>query len=153
MYYISVTRRERSMFRLEKKFRFEAAHMLPYHDGKCRRLHGHSWVGVVVVEGEELYPLGAKRSMLMDFGDLSALVNPLVERYLDHYYLNDSLDITNPTSEEIARWLFNQLATALQVAWSGDGIRVAEVRIEETCTSAASYRPSCSTPSPPRSEP
>lgn len=143
------------MFRLEKKFRFEAAHVLPYHDGKCRRLHGHSWVGTVLIEGEELKERGAKAGMLLDFGMLSEVVNPIVEQYLDHYYLNDSLDKfgigQRPTSEEIARWMFLQVEDRFRVL-SVENAKLVEVRIEETCTSAASYRPSCSTPNPPRSE-
>lgn len=54
------------MFRLEKTFRFEASHQLPKHDGKCARLHGHSWVGRVVIEGPDLIGDGAKAGMLQD---------------------------------------------------------------------------------------
>jgi 6-pyruvoyltetrahydropterin/6-carboxytetrahydropterin synthase len=45
---------------LAKEFRFEAAHQLPYHDGKCARLHGHSWHGVVYVAGDTLVEKVAK---------------------------------------------------------------------------------------------
>lgn len=127
------------MFRLEKRFRFEAAHYLPHHDGKCARLHGHSWVGTLIVEGEGLQDSGVdeknpKAGMVMDFGDLSAVINPLVEEYLDHQYLNLSIqELVSPTSEELARWVYNQLKGSLPL--------LAAVRIEETCTSAAEYRP------------
>lgn len=121
------------MFRLEKTFRFEASHQLPKHDGKCARLHGHSWVGRVVIEGPDLIGDGAKAGMLQDYGDLSAVVKPLVDGYLDHWHLNDSTGLENPTSEELARWIFHKLKASLPL--------LTEVQIEETCTSKAIYRP------------
>ena len=51
------------MFRLEKEFSFEASHQLPLHDGKCARLHGHSWKGRIIIEGEELATTGPKSGM------------------------------------------------------------------------------------------
>ena len=120
------------MFRLEKEFRFEAAHQLPNHDGKCRRLHGHSWVGRIIVEGPDLHVEGAKAGMLIDYGDLSAMVKPLVEKSLDHYHLNESTGLNNPTSEELARWVYNQLKPDLPL--------LTAVQIDETCTSRAEYR-------------
>jgi 6-pyruvoyltetrahydropterin/6-carboxytetrahydropterin synthase len=45
-------------FTLKERFSFEAAHFLPLHDGKCRRLHGHSWVGWVEICGADLPPEG-----------------------------------------------------------------------------------------------
>lgn len=121
------------MYRLEKKFRFEAAHLLPDHDGKCARLHGHSWVGTLVVEGAQLLKSGPKASMLIDYGDLSRAIEPLLERYLDHHYLNQTLGLRSPTSEEIARWVFARLKPVLPT--------LTEVVIEETCTSRCTYRP------------
>lgn len=120
------------MFRLEKQFRFEAAHQLPHHDGKCARLHGHSWVGTVIVEGENLCEIGAKRGMIIDYGDLSEVVKPLVEKYLDHWNLNDTTGLENPTSEEIARWVYWKLRPMVP--------QLVAVRIEETCTARCEYR-------------
>lgn len=127
------------MFKCEKVVRFEAAHKLPYHDGKCRRLHGHSWVAIIICEGEELCQIGAKQGMLIDFGDVKEQAQALVDNYLDHYYLNETLapfGILNPTSEEIARWMFNQLRPNLP--------QLIEIQVAETCTSRAVYRPSIS---------
>lgn len=127
------------MFRLEKQFRFEAAHKLPDHDGKCARLHGHSWVGTLVVEGPSLVPGGAKAGMLVDFGDLSNIVRPLLDGYLDHHYLNETLEMVAPTSERVAEWVFQRLGRL--VFDRASGVQLVCVRIEETCTSAAEFRP------------
>ena len=67
----------------------------------------------------------------MDFGDIKAAIEHDVAALLDHQYLNDTLPMENPTSEEIARYLFDRW----QIPLSG----LVSVRIEETCTSAAEY--------------
>lgn len=127
-------------WQLQKDFRFESAHKLPNHDGKCARLHGHSWLGTVFLEGNALEPDGPKAGMVLDYGDVKAALEPIVER-LDHNYLNEILD--NPTSEEIARWVFHQLRDALDGEGSGrvsgQRIRVIAVRIEETCTARCTF--------------
>ena len=119
------------MFILRKQFRFQASHKLPGHDGKCARLHGHSWIGYIEIQGEELIEGGAKAGMLLDYGDIGAVVKPIVDDYLDHWHLNDSTGLENPTSEEIARWMFEKLAVLSPIA----------IIIEETCTSRCEYRP------------
>jgi len=115
---------------LEKKFRFEAAHFLPFYDGKCRRLHGHSWRGAVILRGRALKERGPEKGMLADFGRIKLSLDPLVEDFLDHRLLNDFLE--NPTCEELARWLYDRLV--------GDIPWLDAVRIEETCTSACTFR-------------
>lgn len=119
------------MWSVSKKFTFEAAHKLPHHDGKCQRLHGHSWVGVVNVVGHSLIPDGAKRGMVIDYSDIKKVVTPIVNEYLDHHYLNESLELESPTSEAVAQWLFNQLRDKL------NGLQ--SVEIHETCTSRCVY--------------
>jgi 6-pyruvoyltetrahydropterin/6-carboxytetrahydropterin synthase len=117
---------------LAKEFRFEAAHKLPYHDGKCSRLHGHSWRGVVYVAGDTLVAKGAKQGMVMDYSDIKKYLNPLLDNYLDHYYLNESMGLESPTSEEIAAWIYEKLE---QAGLAG----LTAVRIDETCTSICLY--------------
>lgn len=130
------------MFRLEKDFRFEASHRLPSHDGKCSRLHGHSWKGTLVIEAPEaaLKRDGPKAGMVKDFGDLSLIMNHLIDTYLDHHHLNETTGLVNPTCEEIARWVFNMVAPKLEQPEQGRRLLVAVI-IEETCTSRAEYRP------------
>ncbi|OKH18771.1 6-carboxytetrahydropterin synthase QueD [[Limnothrix rosea] IAM M-220] len=119
-------------WQLYKEFRFEAAHRLPHHDGKCARLHGHSWVCRVYIRGDRLIESGAKQGMLMDFSDLKSSMKPLLEDYLDHYYLNETLEMESPTSEAIAKWIYEQLEAKKLMG-------LCAVEILETCTSGCIY--------------
>ena len=117
---------------LAKEFRFEAAHKLPNHDGKCARLHGHSWRGVVYVAGNALVENGPQEGMVIDYGTIKSYLQPLVDGYLDHYYLNESTGLQSPTSENIAKWIYDRLQAA--------GLPgLVAVRIDETCTSVCLY--------------
>ena len=119
------------MFTLTKEFKFEASHQLPNHDGKCQRLHGHSWVGRVVLKGSKLAEDGPKQGMLIDFGDVSKVIKPTVDDFLDHHHLNDTLNLKNPTSEEVARLLYQIWKPLLPMLYA--------VEINETCTSSCCY--------------
>lgn len=112
-----------------KEFTFEAAHMLPrVPDGhKCKRLHGHSF-RVEVHVSDALEPtLG----WVMDFADIKTVVKPVIAR-LDHFYLNDIAGLDNPTSENIARWLWRHIQPLLP--------RLSAIVVKETCTSGCIYR-------------
>jgi 6-pyruvoyltetrahydropterin/6-carboxytetrahydropterin synthase len=123
-------------YTLTKKFKFEASHYLPHHDGKCARLHGHSWNGELIVRGEKVQTEGAKQGMVIDYGDIKKVLNPLIEEKLDHYHLNDSLpSIESPTSENIAKFIYEYIKPNLP--------ELIAVRIEETCTSSCTYSGSC----------
>jgi 6-pyruvoyltetrahydropterin/6-carboxytetrahydropterin synthase len=119
-------------FTLKKRFTFEAAHYLPHHQGKCQRMHGHSWVGWVEVESDELQATGPGTGMVIDFSSVADAVKPLVDQFLDHYLLNESLGMESPTSEAVAVWVFGRLAE--------HGLPVSAVTIEETCTNVCIYR-------------
>lgn len=126
------------MFILRKQFRFEASHQLSQHDGKCRRLHGHSWVMYVEVRSETLIEEGPKDGMVIDYADLKRVVKPLVDDYLDHYHLNDTLEMDQPTSERIAKWVWDRLAKVM-CSSSAEAVGFLAVEIEETCTSWCRY--------------
>ena len=120
---------------IKKDFRFEAAHRLPLHDGKCQKLHGHSFFGTLTIGGDKLVASGPKSGMLLDYKDMSAVLKPLVERHLDHCYLNESTGLENPTSEEIARWVYQQIKLV------APELPIICVAINETCTSECVYYP------------
>jgi len=91
---------------LRKSFQFEAAHLLPRlpKSHKCRRLHGHSFKVEVVVTGE----CDPKLGWLMDYADITKAFRPIWEK-LDHRHLNEVRGLENPTSEEIAVWIWRRL--------------------------------------------
>jgi 6-pyruvoyltetrahydropterin/6-carboxytetrahydropterin synthase len=114
---------------LRKTFQFEAAHLLPRlpKSHKCRRLHGHSFKVEIVVDGE----LDARLGWVMDYADMSKAFKPIWER-LDHRYLNEIAGLENPTSENIAIWIWNKLKPRLPL--------LTEVTVAETCTAKCVYR-------------
>lgn len=124
------------MLTLRKKFKFEASHQLVGHDGKCARLHGHSWVLWVEVVGSGVHEEGPKRGMLIDYGDVKKAVMPLWDRLLDHHHLNETFNTDAPTSEHVAIALWE----LLQPCFADDPrCRLNAIEIEETCTSACRY--------------
>jgi len=94
-----------------KEFTFEAAHRLPNvpPEHKCARLHGHSFVTRVLVSGQ----VGDRTGWVIDFADIKAAFASLADR-LDHHYLNEIDGLENPTSENIARWVWGHLARGWQ---------------------------------------
>lgn len=112
-----------------REFTFEAAHRLPNvpEGHKCARLHGHSYRVELHVSG----PVGEHTGWVQDFGDLKEAFRPLEDR-LDHHYLNEVDGLENPTSEVLARWIWDRLVTVIP------GLRGVQVR--ETCTSGVVYR-------------
>jgi 6-pyruvoyltetrahydropterin/6-carboxytetrahydropterin synthase len=108
---------------------FEAAHLLPNvaPGHKCGRLHGHSWKGVIYVTGE----IDPESGWIMDYGEIKKLFAPLFEQ-LDHNYLNDIQGLENPTSEVLAKWIWDHLKPDLP--------QLSQVVINETCTSGCIYR-------------
>jgi 6-pyruvoyltetrahydropterin/6-carboxytetrahydropterin synthase len=132
-----------------KEFTFEAAHQLPYHDGKCARLHGHSYRCEVDIEGDVILPdplLSATRrgkattdrnpkmGFVMDFGDLSEFLKSINDMFLDHYFLNETLVdpgyIPRTTAEFISAWI-------LGMVYRHFTDQVTAVRVYETRTSCA----------------
>jgi len=124
---------------LEKEFKFEAAHQLPKHKGKCSRLHGHSWVGRITIQGTILNPEGSQTGMLLDYSTLKEILTPIIDNYLDHYFLNTSLKLDNPTSEEVARWIYRKIYP--DNFSKLEGCKIYCIQIDETCTSSCKYYP------------
>jgi 6-pyruvoyltetrahydropterin/6-carboxytetrahydropterin synthase len=112
--------------RIRRRFRFEAAHHLPHHPGRCRELHGHSYELVVTVEGPVAEPSG----MVVDFSDLKRATREAVVDRLDHRCLNDLVD--NPTAERMAEWIWKQLGPVLP--------GLVEIELAETSDCSVLYR-------------
>ncbi len=111
-----------------KAIRFEAAHLLPNvpEGHKCGRLHGHSFEIEIHVSGD----VDAKTGWVMDFSDLKAAFRPTYER-LDHHYLNEIPGLENPTSENLAKWIWQELKPNLG--------QLTKIVVRETCTSGCVY--------------
>jgi 6-pyruvoyltetrahydropterin/6-carboxytetrahydropterin synthase len=111
-----------------KEFSFEAAHRLPRVPSghKCGRLHGHSFRVTVFVEA----PLDPQFGWVMDFADIKTAFQPWLNR-LDHYYLNEIEGLENPTSENLARWIWNRLKPELP--------SLSKLIVSETCNSGCIY--------------
>lgn len=114
---------------LRKRYQFEAAHLLPHLPAshKCRRLHGHSFQVEVAVAGE----VDSKLGWLIDYADITEAFKPLFDQ-LDHYYLNEIEGLENPTSENVAVWIWQRLKPRLPM--------LNEVMVAETCTARCVYR-------------
>jgi 6-pyruvoyltetrahydropterin/6-carboxytetrahydropterin synthase len=76
-------------------------------------------------------PVEPQSGWLMDFGELKERFQPLYSR-LDHHYLNEIEGLENPTSENIARWIWDQFKPIVP--------QLSQVVVNETCTSGAIYR-------------
>ena len=113
---------------LYKEFRFEAAHRLPNvpEGHQCARLHGHSFRVELHVSG----PVDEYLGWVIDFADIKSAFKPILDR-LDHYYLNEIEGLENPTSENIAIWIWRQLKPRLDP--------LSKVVVCETCTCGCSY--------------
>tara|TARA_B100001971_G_C17644379_1_gene264942 strand:+ start:39 stop:410 length:372 start_codon:yes stop_codon:yes gene_type:complete len=120
------------MYKIKVIQYFSAAHFLRNYKGKCENLHGHNWKVEVAISGDELDTSG----MILDFGDLKMQVTEVLDE-LDHHNLND-LDYFkehNPSSEEIARYIYYKLKAKI----SGKERSLEEVVIWETQNSCATY--------------
>lgn len=114
---------------LRKSFQIEAAHRLPKvpPGHKCGRMHGHSFVIEIVVEG----PVDPVMGWVMDYADIKAAFRPLYDQ-LDHNLLNNLPGLENPTSESLAVWIWDRLKPSIPL--------LKEIVIAETCTSRCVYR-------------
>lgn len=111
-----------------KEFTFEAAHRLPYvpANHKCHRLHGHSFRVEIHVSGE----VDPGTGWILDFAEIKAAFKPL-HNQLDHNYLNEIPGLDNPTSENVAAWIWERLDPTLP--------GLSQVVVRETCTSGCIY--------------
>lgn len=118
-------------FEVSKRFTFEAAHSLTHlPDGhKCKRLHGHSYVVVVICRG----PLDG-RGFVVDYAEISAAVRPVTDGMLDHRNIDEVLMAGRAgpsTAENLAAWLYPQIKRALPSLY--------QIEVHETATTVVRY--------------
>jgi 6-pyruvoyltetrahydropterin/6-carboxytetrahydropterin synthase len=112
-----------------KSFQIEAAHRLPHvpDDHQCARVHGHSFVIELWVSGI----VGGRSGWVIDFADIAEAFRPLRDQ-LDHRLLNDIEGLSNPTSENLAIWIWERVSGTLR--------GLSKVVVRETATSGCVYR-------------
>lgn len=121
------------MYRLMIESSFASAHQLRGYKGKCENLHGHNWKVQVFVDAEKLN----KIDIAIDFHELKKMTNEILSE-LDHKFINDIFPFTekNPSSENIARWIYDSLRDKLS---SYENVRVSAVTVWESDTASATY--------------
>jgi len=120
------------MYKVKIIKQFSAAHSLDNYKGKCEALHGHNWKVEVLASSLKLNSSG----MVVDFSDLKKATSNVLEE-LDHCHLNEIVYFKehNPSSEEIAKYIFDKLKDEITVK----GCKLEEIRVWETETSCAIY--------------
>jgi 6-pyruvoyltetrahydropterin/6-carboxytetrahydropterin synthase len=120
------------VFEVYVKTHFSAAHRLCGYDGDCARVHGHNWMVEVYVKCHDLNEIGIG----IDFRDIKSAVKTVLSR-MDHTDLNDlpAFKDINPTSENIARFLYGELSQMLNT----EMLKVSKVKVCETPGAGAFY--------------
>ena len=122
------------MFEVSVEQTFAAGHALRNYKGKCENVHGHNYRVLVTIRGEQLDSIG----LLVDFVEVKKLMGRVVDR-LDHQFINDlpPFDEINPSAENMAKYFYDEISAGL----GESPVHVGEVRIWETDTASATYRP------------
>jgi len=115
---------------LTKRFTFEAAHRLLNYAGKCKNLHGHTYLLEVTIKGK----LNQKTGMVMDFEDIKKIVDKFVLKKLDHQYINKIIKV--PTAENIVQWIWKVLSKSFKKY----NVELYMVKLWETSNSYATYK-------------
>jgi len=123
------------MFEVTIEETFAAGHALRNYRGKCENVHGHNYRCQVTLAGEHLDSIG----LLVDFVELKRAVHSVLDR-MDHQWLNEfpPFDAINPSAENMARYIYDEVHAGLQAK---ENVRIASVKLWETDTCSATYRP------------
>jgi len=123
------------MFEVTIEETFAAGHALRNYRGKCENVHGHNYRCQVTLQGEQLDSIG----LLVDFVELKRVVHGVLDR-MDHQWLNEfpPFDAINPSAENMAKYIYDEVQAGLQPK---EEIRIASVKLWETDTCSATYRP------------
>jgi 6-pyruvoyltetrahydropterin/6-carboxytetrahydropterin synthase len=123
------------MFEVTIEETFAAGHALRNYRGKCENVHGHNYRCQVSILGEQLDEFG----LLVDFVELMRVVHTVLDR-MDHQWLNEfpPFDVLNPSAENMAKYIYDEVSSGLTAK---EGVRVGAVKLWETDTASATYRP------------
>lgn len=126
------------MFEVTVEQTFAAAHALREYKGKCENVHGHNYRVQVTVEGEKLNRIG----LLVDFVDLKRVVREVIGE-LDHQFINElePFTVLNPSAENMAKYLYDEVNERLSLNDPDAPARISQIKVWETDTSIAVYRP------------
>lgn len=121
------------MYKLMIETSFSSAHQLRGYKGKCENLHGHNWKVQVYVASNNLNEI----DLVIDFHEIKSMTNEIISK-LDHTLINNVFPFTekNPSSENIARWIFESLKEKMA---KYSGIKVSAVTVWESATASATY--------------
>lgn len=133
------------MYRVERQIDFCYGHRLLNYSGKCQHLHGHNGRAVIVLQSEDL----DQRGMTLDFGDIKRVVSAWIDENLDHRMILHRDDPAAKTLQELGEPLYlleanptaENIAKLIHDVTAGYGFPVVEVRLWETPTCLAAYRP------------
>ncbi len=124
---------KKKIWRLTVRDEFCAGHALRHYEGKCENLHGHNFAVEAIVQGEKLHE---NIEYLVDFKEIKTHLKAVLEE-LDHRVLNDTapFDTVNPTSENLAQYIWQQLDTALMAS----DVNIYSVSVSEKSAQTATY--------------
>ena len=122
------------MFEVTVEQTFAAGHALRNYHGKMEDIHGHNYKVRITVAGEKLDETG----LLVDFLEVKRLMGAAID-YLDHRFINDlaPFDEINPSAENIAKYFYDRVSEGIDTV----AVKISEVKVWETDTSSAVYRP------------
>ena len=92
---------------IAREFTFDSAHKLTWHRGKCKNLHGHTYILQVWIKDKL-----SKNGVVLDFKELDLIVKKEIIEKLDHKYINKI--IKNPTAENMCIWIWDRLKKELK---------------------------------------
>jgi len=126
------------MFEISVEETFAAGHALREYRGKCENVHGHNYKVQVIIEGANLNSIG----LLVDFTEVKRILHEVADQ-LDHKFINDvpPFDVQNPSAENMAKYFYDEVSNRLSECALEAPVRVARVKLWETETSTAVYRP------------
>lgn len=126
------------MFEVSVLETFAAGHALRNYKGKCENVHGHNYRVEIVFSGQTLDDAG----LLVDFVDIKRILRGSIA-YLDHQFINDlpPFDVLNPSAENMAKYFHDEMVKGMKEGMAKVPVSVQSVRVWETDTCAATYRP------------